>query len=151
MLVRWLLAAFHLLALGIGLGAVWVRGRALKSEPLDRAALSRVFQADNWWAVAAGLWLVTGLLRAFGGFEKGSAYYLHNPLFHAKLTLFVLIVLLELRPMITLIRWRRQSAKGEPVDTSRAGTLARISVAQAHIVIVIVLLATALARGVGGR
>ena len=32
MTVRWLLAAVHLLALGVGLGAVWARGRALAGE-----------------------------------------------------------------------------------------------------------------------
>jgi len=37
-----------------------------------------VFHADNWYGVAAILWVVTGLLRAYGGLEKGSAYYLEN-------------------------------------------------------------------------
>src|SRR2546427_755314 len=43
--LRWLLAADHLLALGIGLGAVWVRARALTSVVSDRAALPRAFAA----------------------------------------------------------------------------------------------------------
>ena len=33
MTIRWILAALHLLALGIGLGAVWSRGRLLR-QPL---------------------------------------------------------------------------------------------------------------------
>jgi putative membrane protein len=151
MLIRILLAALHLLAFGIGLGAVWTRGRALRSEPLDRAALSRVFQADTWWGVAAGLWLVTGLIRLLGSYEKSADYYVRNHLFLTKLGLFVVVVLLELRPMIALIKWRALAAQGLPVDTSRAGTFARISVAQAHILLVMLFLAVALARGVGAR
>ena len=56
--------------------------------------------------VAAALWLVTGLLRAFGGLEKGSAFYLASRLFWLKMALFALVVALEVWPMLTLIRWR---------------------------------------------
>src|SRR5207247_5390021 len=59
MTIRWLLAAVHLLALGVGLGAVWARGRALQA-PLDVPALRRVFSADTWWGIAAVLWIGTG-------------------------------------------------------------------------------------------
>src|SRR5438034_3124947 len=86
MTIRWLLAAVHLLALGVGLGAVWARGRALQA-PLDVPALRRVFYADTWWGIAAVLWIGTGLLRAFGGYEKGAFYYLHNHFFWAKMGL----------------------------------------------------------------
>jgi putative membrane protein len=148
MLTRWLFAAVHLLALGIGLGSIWGRARAL-TEPLDAPGMRRVFFADAWWGVAAVLWLGTGLPRAFGGLEKGTTYYLHNHLFHAKLGLFVLIFLLEIWPMITLVRWRVAGARGGTVDTSAAPALARISYVQAGLVGLIVLVATALARGYG--
>jgi uncharacterized membrane protein len=52
MTIRWLLAAFHLLALGVGLGAVWARGHALQAQ-LDVPGLRRVFYTDTWWGVAA--------------------------------------------------------------------------------------------------
>ena len=79
---RLLLAALHFLALGIGLGAVWGRARALRGT-LDAEGLRDVFRNDAWWGVAAGLWLLTGAARAFGPFEKGAAYYLSTPFFHA--------------------------------------------------------------------
>src|SRR5438128_6054019 len=101
-----IVAAFHYLALALGLPSVFLRGRALKG-PLDRDGLRRLFAADSIWGVAAGLWLVTGLLRAFGGLEKGSAFYLASRLFWLKLALFALVVGLEVWPMVTLIRWRR--------------------------------------------
>jgi putative membrane protein len=147
-MIRWIVAAVHLLALGLGLGAVWARGRALRGE-LDAAGLRRVFYADSWWGAAAGVWIATGLLRAFAGLEKGSAYYLHNHLFWAKMGLLVLILLLEIGPMVTLIRWRIALARGVPVDTHLAGRFARISFLQAGLVMLMVLAATGMARGYG--
>jgi putative membrane protein len=146
--MRLTLAALHLLALGIGLGAVWGRARALRGR-LDTEGLRRVFAADAWWAVAAILWLVTGLARWLMGTEKASEYYLANPLFHAKLGMFVLIVVLEIWPMMTLIRWRRRRAQSGNVDTTSAGRLAVISMFQALLVVAIVVVAAAMARGYG--
>ena len=51
----WIFAALHLFALGIGLGAVWARARAL-SGPLDPNGLKRVFAADGWWGGAGCCW-----------------------------------------------------------------------------------------------
>ena len=157
MLIRWLFAAVHLLALGIGLGAVWGRARALgglrpaEGAAVDAVGLRRVFYADNWWAVAAVVWIGTGLVRAFGGLEKGSVYYLHNTWFLAKMACLAAILVLEVRPMVTLIRWRALVAKGAQPMTSSAKTLADISTIQAVLIVVMVLLATAMARGVGFR
>lgn len=139
-MARWLLAAVHLLALGIGLGAVWGRGRALRG-PLDPAGLGRVFHADAWWGIAAVLWIATGVPRAFGGLEKGTAYYLGNHIFLTKR--------LEVWPMISLIKWRIRMGRGLPVDTGAARALARTSFAQAALVILMVFAATAMARGYG--
>jgi putative membrane protein len=147
-MLRWALAAIHLSALGIGLGAVWARGRAL-AGPLDGAGLRRVFTADSWWALAAILWIGTGLLRAFAGFGQGTAYYVHNHLFWTKMGLLGLVLALEIRPMMLLIRWRVDLARGTTVDTRAAPALARISAAQALLVLLMVLAATAMARGFG--
>jgi putative membrane protein len=149
-MARWPLAALHLLALGIGLGAVWARGRAL-GGPLDRAGLQRVFVADNFWGIAALFWIVTGVWRLLAGTEKPTSYYLHNSLFWTKMTLFALILLLELLPMVTLIGWRRQAVRDVDPDTRLAGLLARISLAQAVLVVLMVFAATGMARGYGAR
>jgi putative membrane protein len=146
MTLRWIFATLHLLALGLGLGAVYARAKSLRG-PLDDAGLSRVFLADAFWGLAGLLWLITGLARAFGGLEKGTAYYLSQGLFHAKLGLFVVVLVLEIWPMITLARWRYARRAGNLPDTSKARALAAISHAQAGIVVVIVFLATAIARG----
>lgn len=146
--IRWLLAAVHLLGLGIGLGAVYVRARALRGE-LDRGGIRRALQADIWWAIAAAVWLATGLLRAFGGIEKGSSYYLHNHLFLAKMGIFVLIVLLEIRPIVTLTRWRASLARDQLPDTRLGASIGRTSLVQTGLVVLMVFLATGMARGYG--
>jgi putative membrane protein len=148
MTARWLAASLHLLALGIGLGAVWVRGRALRSS-LDAGNLRQVFFADTFWGLAAVLWISTGLWRLLAGLEKGTGYYLQNHLFLTKMALLGLVLLLEIRPMITLIRWRMTVSRGEAPDTRAAPLLARISFVQAGLIVLMVFAAAAMARGMG--
>ena len=139
-------SALHLFALALGLPSVFLRGRALK-RPLDRDGLARLFAADNVWGAAALLWLVTGLLRAFAGLEKGSAFYLASRLFWLKLALFALVVVLEAWPMLTFIRWRRAVGRGALPDTSAARALGHVNHAQLALVVVIVVVASFMARG----
>lgn len=149
MTTRLLLAGLHLLALGIGLGAVWARARALTSR-LDDAGLRRVLVSDAWWGLAAFLWIGTGLWRLLAGLEKDTAYYFQNHLFLGKMAVLAIILGLEVRPMLALVRWRRRLAAGEQPDTSAAPLLARISYTQAALIVLMVFLAAAMARGYGG-
>ncbi|MGH7366906.1 MAG: DUF2214 family protein [Candidatus Rokuibacteriota bacterium] len=143
-----MVSSLHLLALAIGLPAVFLRGRALKGR-LDADGLRRLLAADTVWGVAAGLWIVTGLLRAFGGLEKGAEFYLRSPLFWTKMALFVVVLLLEIRPMVTFIRWRVQLGRGGTVDTSQARALYTLNHIELAIVVVMVFVASLMARGVG--
>ncbi len=83
MIIHWLLATLHLLALGIGLGAVFLRAKALKNAQ-DKKNLQLAFFAADFWGIAAVLWVSTGLVRVFAGLEKGSSYYLSNSFFGSK-------------------------------------------------------------------
>ena len=148
MLIRWLFAALHLIGLGMALGSVWARARALRGS-LDVAGLRRVFYADTWWGVSAVVLVGTGLVRVIAGMEKGMDYYLQNHVFWGKMALLLGIFALEVSPMVTLVRWRMQRSRGEAPDTGGAGRLARISDAQALLLLLTVLAATAMARGIG--
>jgi putative membrane protein len=141
-------ASLHLLALAIGLPAVFLRGRALKG-PLDTDGVRRLLAADNAWGVAAVLWIVTGSLRAFGGLEKGTEFYVRSPLFWVKMALFLGILVLEVRPMITFIRWRMQLRRELPVDTAAARGLYTPNHIQLALVVVMVFVASMMARGIG--
>ena len=148
-LIRISLAWLHLLALGIGLGGVWGRARALHDslrEPPDARAIRRALIADTWWGVAAGLWIITGVWRLMGSTEKSTAYYLANHAFYAKMALFVGILALEIWPMMTLIKWRR--GKSEP-HARDVGRIEVISYVECALVVAMVLAAVSMARGLG--
>jgi putative membrane protein len=143
-----IVSALHVLALALGLPSVYLRGRALKG-PLDAAGLKRLFTADGVWGIAAVVWIATGLLRAFGGLEKGTQFYLTSPLFWVKMTLFVLILLLEIWPMATFIRWRMAVGRGGQPDTARARELYLVNHIEMALVVLMVFVASFMARGIG--
>ena len=153
------LAVVHLLALGIGMGAIYARGRAMQQVGRVPDALRRASTADAWWGVAALLWIATGLWRALAGTEKASSYYWTNHVFHAKMGLFALVFLLELWPMLTLARWRRHLAAdggaafvaGDATVAARARRIARIGDVQLLLLVGIVTAAVMMARGYGAR
>jgi putative membrane protein len=146
MTLRYLIATIHLLLLAIGFAAVHARWRALRSLR-DAAGLQPVFQADNWYGIAALGWVATGLWRAFGGLEKGTEHYLESHWFLGKMGLFGIIFLLELLPMITLIQWRLAHRKGRSFELGRAPLLATLTFLQIPLLLLMVAMATALARG----
>lgn len=148
MLIRWLLAALHLIPLGLGLGAILWRAISLRAT-LDQTGLKRIFLADTLWGIAAALWIATGLLRAFGGYEKGTDYYLGNDAFWLKMGLLILIILLEIWPMVTLIQWRMRASRQTLTDTRAARIMSNISWVQTLLTVLMVFAATAMARGLG--
>ncbi len=144
--IKIILAYVHLLALAIGFYSIWTRANALK-ELKHASGLAAVFKADNLWGLAAFLWLLTGLWRAFGGVEKGTDYYLNSTAFLIKMGLFLFIFILEIQPMITFIQWRSKVKKKEPIDFSKAQRFATTSHIQLGLLSIIVLFAVAMARG----
>jgi putative membrane protein len=149
--LRLALAALHLIALGLGLGAVVARGSALRR--LDAPdALRRAFLFDAQWGIAAILWISTGLWRWLGATEKATAYYNQNHLFYSKMGLLALVLALEVWPMVTLMRWRVALGRGAPVAVAQPRTaqrIATISHIQAALIVLMVVLAVAMARGYG--
>lgn len=151
MILAALLSALHILALPLGLCALFVRGRklrALSQTPSDEAARAALFVADNFWGLAAAVWIATGLLRAFGGLEKASTFYLHNGFFYTKLGLFGAVFALEIYPMVTFIRWRIAQRKGPlHVAAQLLMPLVRINDAEMVLTILIPFTAALMARG----
>lgn len=137
-----LFSAGHVLAFGLGLWGIGARRAALY-----RGDVPAVLSADLMWGIAALLWLVTGLGRAFGGLEKGTDWYLANHWFYAKMTLFVAVLILEAWPMVTFIRWRAALGRGAAPDLTQTLTLARISTAELVLVVLIPFFAATMARG----
>jgi putative membrane protein len=105
---------------------------------------------DRWYGIFAGIVLVVGFLRVYY-FEKGKDFYMANPFFHAKLTLFVLVGLLSIYPTIRFIKWRLQTSQGlAPVVPEQE--YKRIMIAlrlQIVLLLVMALCASLMARGIG--
>ncbi|HKD19710.1 MAG TPA: DUF2214 family protein [Thermoanaerobaculia bacterium] len=151
MIARATFSALHVLALGLGLGAVFARGlrlRDLRRAPEDAGVLKRLFKADNLWGIAALLWIATGVVRAFGRLEKQPDFYLRNGFFWVKMGLFALVFVLETRPMATFIRWRVARARGKKPDIGlNLRPLIALNDAEVALVVLIPFVAALMARG----
>jgi putative membrane protein len=153
MAVAALLSALHVLTLGVGLGAVFVRGlrlRDLRRAPTDAAALKGLLAADNLWGLAAASWIITGLVRAFAGIEKASTFYTHNGFFLVKMALFLAVFALEIRAIATFTSWRRARAGGQTPWTAADvpfGALIRANNLQVALTVLIPFAAALMARG----
>ena len=148
-----LFASAHYLSLGLGFFGVAYRGVALKEalEGLTADRARKIFLGDAFWGVAALLWIATGLMRAFGGLEKGSEYYLSNHIFWTKMIIFGVICGIESKPMITFIKWRIAFKKGTPpaAGPEQIRQLRVINHIEMFLLVVMIFLAGFMARGFG--
>jgi putative membrane protein len=137
------LAAFVLVA-ALAVEFVLIR------DPLTLERARRLQVTDMVLGLAAGALLVVGLLRVFY-FEKGAAYYFQNYAFLAKLGLFILVALLSIYPTVVFIRWGRDLRRGQlPVlDAKRARTLRALIHWELAAVVLLLLCAALMARGIG--
>ncbi len=142
-----IIAALHLLTLGIGYGFAWMRARAL-SKVKTQADLNDVFFADNMYGIASLFWIGTGLWRAFGGLEKGTDYYLESNSFLLKMTLFLVLFIIEFYPMVTLIKWRMYLKRGKDFSVAPAKLFSKITYVEVLLLSAMVFLAVLMARGI---
>jgi putative membrane protein len=136
-------AAFALVA------AIAAQFVLLKGE-LGAASLRKLVRADMIVGISAGVVLLVGLGRVFS-FEKGAAYYFHSWPFIGKLSLFVLVALASIYPTITFIKWGKALKRGEvpTVDSAKLRTLRMLVHAELAGIVLILLFAAMMARGVG--
>jgi putative membrane protein len=112
--------------------------------------IERLASADAGFGIAAGAVLVTGALRAAFGI-KGWAFYAHNPAFHVKVGLFVLVGLISIAPTIRFLRWRkaRRNDAAFRVSESEWKSARRLLMIELHLVALIPLAAVIMSRGLG--
>jgi putative membrane protein len=105
----------------------------------------RLARIDAMYGASALVVLGSGLMRLFI-YGKPVSYYMQNGLFHVKITLFVLAVLLSVYPTINFIKNRNTPDDGQAVYSGAVGVLLKI---QLLILLIIPLLAVMMARGYG--
>jgi putative membrane protein len=129
----------------LAIASTLVAEHLLIKPNLTRREISRLAIIDGIYGAGALLALGCGLGMWLGGF-KNADYYTQNPVFHTKLTLFVIMGILSIWPTVFFLKQR----KGNPDDMvavpKRLVMFLRIELL---IVFVMPLLATLVARGVG--
>lgn len=110
--------------------------------------VERLASADAGFGLSAGIVLVTGALRAAFGI-KGWAFYAHNPAFHVKIGLFVLVGLISIAPTLMFLRWRKARRKDASfrVAETEWKRARRWIMIELHLVALIPLAAVIMARG----
>ena len=99
------LVFFHLLCI-IGTASLLVVEFLSCRPGITGAALHRLKRVDIAYPAFAVAALASGATLLFHG-AKGSGYYLANPVFHVKFTLFVLIALISIVPTVRFIGWSK--------------------------------------------
>jgi putative membrane protein len=142
-----LLAALHLLAVLTLVVFLSSQAALCRAEWMNAAVVRRLARLDLIYGIAALALLLTGLARLYWG-TKGVSWYVSQPLFHVKVTLFVLVALLSIKPSLTFRRWVRALADGQSLpDAGEVGRTRRWIMVQAHLVPVIAVIAVFWARG----
>ncbi|MGN6525081.1 MAG: DUF2214 family protein [Burkholderiaceae bacterium] len=123
---------------------------ALLHKSVAPAMVRTLASLDAAYGATAGLLVVVGFGRVFKG-AKGAEFFLHNPVFWAKLAFFLAVGLVSIAPTLRFLRWKRAlraDAGFSPPAAEVAGTR-RWLLAELVLFVPIPLLAAAMARGVG--
>jgi putative membrane protein len=144
-----LFAFLHHIAAFVLFAAMVIEFILLKDE-MTLANARRLLRIDAIFGISAGIVLVVGILRVMF-FEKGVDYYTHSVPFMAKITLFVAIGLLSIYPTVRFMSWRPavKQGKAPAVDAGTLRTLRTVLHVELTGVVVLILMAAMMARGVG--
>ena len=117
----------------------------LHRDQVDGTTARKLARIDALYGLAALVVLATGLLK-MTHFGKPVDYYGHNFVFHIKLTVFLIIVLLAITPSVKYFK-ARKTADGDTATYPRAvGILLKVEMA---LLVIMPLLGVMMARGYG--
>jgi putative membrane protein len=141
------LAYLHFLAILILAGLMSAEALLLRASVAPQSA-RWLFKLDAGVGVAAVAVLVSGLSRALWG-AKGWAYYAHNPVFHAKLGLFLLIAAISIIPTVQFMRWARRYRElpGYTVPAEETKRARRWVMIELHLLPLLPLFGVMMSRG----
>ena len=144
-----LLAYFHFSSM-IGLAALLACELALVAQPAAAMRLHQLRSLDGLYGLFAMLTLASGVARVVWG-AKGYAFYLGNPVFHVKVTLFVAVGLLSIYPTLKFLRWSKAAHADSNAlpDEASMGKVRKVILMQLLLFTLIPLAATFMARGIG--
>jgi putative membrane protein len=123
---------------------------ALFKPPLSVLQARRLLRTDLVFGASATVVLVVGMLRV-GYFEKGPQYYWHDGFFLVKFAAFVAAALISIHPTLTFFSWSRALKAGiaPQIPDRRARSVRLCMMAELTAIVVILLCAACMARGLG--
>lgn len=145
MTLELLLRYFHFASLFVIVGTLVSEHLLLKSE-LPKKDLDKLSKIDGIYALGVLSLLAAGMTLWLGGFGKPTEFYSENPLFHLKLSLFVVIGLLSIYPTVFFIKNR----KGDPEEIVSVPKIIFWMIRlEVLLLFVIPILAGMMAKGIG--
>ena len=123
---------------------------ALFKPPLSLAQARGLLRTDMIFGISAAVLLAVGLLRVTY-FEKGAAYYWHDLFFLIKFGAFLVAALISIYPTVTFLSWNRglKAGTAPQIDTARTRQVRLCLMLELTAIIVILLCAALMARGLG--
>ena len=143
MLTSAIFAFLHFLS-AFGLVSTVILERVLFKPSLSATEVKRLAKIDGLYGLSAITVLIVGFLRVFY-FEKGSEFYFSNPMFHIKLTAFIIIGLLSIYPTVKLLKWRK-SKEDITIDPDVFKRITRVLNIELILLVVLMLSASLMAR-----
>ena len=138
-LIRYL----HLFGVVVLFGALVIENMAIARE-ISREDVRNLAKVDALYGAAAGVVLVCGLALLLPG-AKPTEFFTANPVFHIKMTLFVLVGLLSIYPTVFFVRNRKTEAERLAVPVA----VIRLVRLELVLLVFIPVLAFLMARGIG--
>ena len=141
------LAAIHLVAILTLVVFLSSEAALCRAEWMNAAVVRRLSRLDLIYGIAAGVLLLSGVARVVWG-AKGMGWYVSQPLFHLKVTLFVLAALMSIKPSLDFRRWLKNlNADGSLPPEDAVRRTRRWIMWQSHLIPVIAVIAVFWARG----
>lgn len=140
---------FHYLGIMTLLGTLLTEHLILKRS-LTAQQIRSLARTDLIYGISALVVLATGLLRMLV-YGKGVDYYLSNPWFHVKLTLFVVLGVLSIWPTVRFLKWKREIVEEKilEIGNKKYGNTMLLIRIELFIAAIIPFLAVMMARGYG--
>lgn len=138
-LIRYL----HLFGVIVLFGTLVIENMAIARE-ISREDVRNLAKVDALYGAAAGVVLICGLALLLAG-AKPTEFFTANPVFHIKMTLFVLVGLLSIYPTVFFVRNRKTEAERLVVPVA----VIRLVRLELVLLVFIPVLAFLMARGIG--
>lgn len=140
-----LLRYVHFISIFAIVGAL-VSEHLLLKKSLTRSEVGRLAKIDGVYGLAVLILLAVGMTLWLGAYGKPTEFYSNNPLFHTKLTLFIIIGILSIYPTVFFIK-NKNGDQGENIKVPNIiFWMVRLELL---LLFVIPILAGLMAKGIG--